>query len=363
MKRGPHFVQSPGLMMKGRRYGMLLRRSLCIMLCLVIFIACGSGSDTYGQSDLIVSSNTGSAGSVPAASVPAVSPSAGAVPAAAPQPQPAAPQTPAGYQAPAFAESVYHADKAYSRNGGSIDISEVSKGYVGVSAVSDKRLKFQVVYGTVKYNYNLANDGTPMIFPLQSGNGNYKFRIMENIADSKYAEKCSVSADVVLADEFQPFIRPSVYINYSQASNCVLKAAELSKDAKDALEVISQVYSYITANVKYDEVKAKTVQSGYVPDPDETLRTGKGICFDYAALAGAMLRSRGIPTKVIFGYVSPGDLYHAWNMIYTREKGWIVVKIEIKGEQWVRLDMTVAAGGVSPSFVGDGNHYADVYSY
>ena len=56
------------------------------------------------------------------------------------------------------------------------------------------------------------------------------------------------------------------------------------------------------------------------------METGKGICFDYASLAASMLRSQGIPTKIIFGYVAPDNLYHAWNMFYTEEKGWTKVE-------------------------------------
>ena len=37
-------------------------------------------------------------------------------------------------------------------------------------------------------------------------------------------------------------------------------------------------------DVTYDEDKAATVETGYLPDIDETLSTGKGICFDYAGL-------------------------------------------------------------------------------
>ena len=44
-----------------------------------------------------------------------------------------------------------------------------------------------------------------------------------------------------------------------------------------------QVYNYVVKNVKYDDEKAQNVQSGYLPSVDETLKTKKGICFDYAA--------------------------------------------------------------------------------
>jgi transglutaminase/protease-like cytokinesis protein 3 len=91
--------------------------------------------------------------------------------------------------------------------------------------------------------------------------------------------------------------------------------------------------------------------------------TGKGICFDYASLAASMLRSQGIPTKIIFGYVAPDNLYHAWNMFYTEESGWVTVSFEVSEDTWARIDLTFSAGGASDQFIGDGSHYTDVYSY
>jgi hypothetical protein len=267
------------------------------------------------------------------------------------------------YQAPAFADSAFHRDLAEADGDAMIDVSAVSDGYVGVSAQSDTRLKFQVVKDETVYNYDLASDGTPSIFPLQSGDGTYRFRIMENVTESRYAERFAVSCDVALKDEFTPFIRPSDYADYSQSSLCVKKAAELAGTVSDEVGVVSEVYAYICRTVTYDTPKAENVQSGYLPDVDETMTSGKGICIDYAALAAAMLRSQGIPTKVIFGYVSPNDLYHAWNMFYTRQTGWVTVSFETKGGQWTRMDLTFVANGADDSFVGNGENYTDLYYY
>ena len=264
------------------------------------------------------------------------------------------------YVAPAFADSAFHADKAEGNANNRIDLSAVSEGYVAVSA---SRLKFQVVKDENVYNYDLASDGTPSVFPLQSGNGAYRFRVMENVADSKYAEVYSTSCEVVLADEFQPFLRPSNYVPYTSESDCVKKARELAQTAGDPLGMIGAVFQYVCATVSYDRDKAASVKSGYMPNPDETMRTGQGICFDYAALAGAMLRSQGIPTKEIFGYVSPNGLYHAWNMFYTEETGWVTVSYEVRGDSWNRLDLTFSANGADASFIGDGSNYSDLYFY
>ena len=268
-----------------------------------------------------------------------------------------------GYEAPPFRGAAFHADQAQGPAGAKVDVSAVAQGYVAVSAESSARLKFQVKAGDETYTYNLASDGTPSVFPLTCGSGKYLFRVMENTGGSKYAERYALSCSVALEDEFQPFLRPSDYVFYTEDSNCVRKAARFAAEAADELELVKAVYRFVTSSVKYDRDKAATVQSGYLPDPDETMRTGKGICFDYASLAAAMLRSQGIPTKEIFGYVSPDGVYHAWNMFYTTMTGWVTVSFEVSGEEWTRMDLTFAANGASASFIGDGTNYTDVYCY
>ena len=267
------------------------------------------------------------------------------------------------YTAPPMAAAAFHPDLAEGKAGALIDLSAAAEGYVAVSATSDKRLKFQVRKDDWTYNYDLASDGTPSIFPLQCGNGHYTFRIMENVTEKKYVQIGGAERDVTLIDEFQPFLRPSDYVDYSPDSACVKKAAELASGCSTRLEVVGAVYNYVIRNVRYDTRKAKNVTSGYLPYPDETMSTGRGICFDYASLTAAMLRSQGVPTKVIFGYVSPDDLYHAWNMFYTEESGWVTVSFEVSKNSWTRLDLTFTANGANDKFVGDGSNYADVYSY
>lgn len=264
---------------------------------------------------------------------------------------------------PDFMDASFHEELAENEGRVRLDLSALEQGYVAVSATSDKRLKFQVIKDEDTYTYDLASDGTPSVFPLQSGNGSYRFRVMENVVDKKYSELCARICEVRLLDEFQPFLRPSSYVNYRPDSECVKKAEELIKGASDDASVVKAVYNCVCESVKYDREKAASVKSGYLPDPDETLRTGKGICFDYAALAASMLRSQGIPTKMVFGYVAPKDLYHAWNMFYTEETGWVTVTFSVNPKDWTRIDLTFSANGADSNFIGDGSNYSDVYYY
>ena len=342
-------------------------RWLCIVLAALLFLtACGEGAATPVSTSRMAGSESSvldTAAGVFENSFENLDVADTTLSATDMVPMAAYSTTSEGYMAPAFAMAEYHASLAQGTDRVRLDLSGVNEGYVAVSATSDKRLKFQVVCGETTYNYDLDSDGTPWVYPLQCGSGKYRFRVMENVSESRYAELYSKECQVELSDEFAPFLRPSAYVSYDRDSDCVDKAKELAAQATDAVGVVSNVYSFICKSVVYDRRKAATVQSGYLPNPDETLQTGKGICFDYAALAAAMLRSQGIPTKMVFGYVSPNDLYHAWNMFYTSQTGWVTVKFEVTKDSWNRLDLTFSASGADSRFIGDGSNYTDLYYY
>lgn len=277
-----------------------------------------------------------------------------------------APAPKAHYQAPVYKGSAFHADHARGEGDVLLDLEHTSQGYIGVSVVSDARIKLVVSMGEDQSEkYNVPSDGTPVIFPLQMGDGTYTFQVMKNVKDKTYARIYMVDSEVKLEDEFQPFLRPNAYADYNEDSECVLLAAQLAAEAEDELGVVAAVYDYVCSHIVYDNEKAKAVQKtiGYMPVLDETLESGKGICFDYASLAAGMLRSQGIPTKVVFGDVSPNDVYHAWNMFYTEKTGWVTVGFEVKKDGWTRLDLTFSANGADSTFIGDGQNYLDEHYY
>ena len=112
---------------------------------------------------------------------------------------------------------------------------------------------------------------------------------------------------------------------------------------KDLLEKVAAIYNYVVRTLSYDYDKAATVQSGYLPNLDEVLRAKKGICFDYAALMTGMLRSQGIPCKLVIGYA--GTVYHAWISVWSEDTGWIDSAIYFNGTTWQRMDPTFASTG------------------
>lgn len=247
----------------------------------------------------------------------------------------------------------------------SIDASNVSEGYVMVRHQGDiDKVKLQITTpdGTT-YSYTLAL-GSFEAFPLSGGDGNYHLDVLEHAYDDMYAVALSQDISVTLNDEFRPYLYPNQYVWFTADYKAVAHAASLSDKSSNDLDYVEQVYNYVIENITYDEELAENVETGYLPDIDRTLDTKKGICFDYASLMSAMLRSQGIPTKLVVGY--SGEAYHAWISVYLKETGWVDSIIEFDGKSWSLIDPTLAANNSSSSvakYVGDGSNYTVKYSY
>ena len=231
---------------------------------------------------------------------------------------------------------------------------------------TDKKLKARVTgpSGTV-YTYNLNGDGEYEAFPLSDGNGKYTVEVFKNIQDTKYSKELSTSFSVTLTDEFAPFLRPNQYVNFTEDSQAVALAAELTAGMTDNLEKVQAVYDYVVNNITYDRVLAANVKSGYLPDVDEVLSKKRGICFDYAALMSAMLRSQQVPTKLVVGYT--GKVYHAWINVYSETEGWVDGIIYFDGSTWKLMDPTFASSNNSSEaimkYIGNGANYQAKYLY
>lgn len=254
----------------------------------------------------------------------------------------------------------------YGNNDASIDASNAADGYVMVKYTGNAakvRMLIETPAGNT-YNYLMALDGNYDVYPLSEGSGKYKIGVYENLHDDQYAAAFTQSVNVTLKDEFSMFLYPNAYVDFNASSKAVQKGAELAAGCNTDLEVVQNVYHYITENVTYDHQKAATVQSGYIPTVDETLATGTGICFDYASLMGAMLRSQSIPTRLEIGYA--GTEYHAWISVYVPDVGWIDKIIQFDGTTWTLMDPTLgsyASKSIVKKYLEDDTYYQLKYKY
>lgn len=246
---------------------------------------------------------------------------------------------------------------------GTIDTTTASDGYVTIAIVNNAHIQLQVSCGGMSYSYNVSGDGTPFTCPLNMGNGQYLFRVMQNTGDNNYVELNSMVVDVQLADEFYPYLRPNAVVRYGSNSDCVVLANDLADGAKNQGDVVQAICNYIVENVKYDSEKAREMTDvhGYLPNPDNTINSRKGICFDYTALAAAMLRSQGIPTRMVTGYILPDYLYHSWISVYING-AWRNVQFNVEPNRWNLMDLTLAADNLSVP-AGEGKEYVEIHTY
>ena len=247
-----------------------------------------------------------------------------------------------------------------------IDISNSSEGYIMVEYFGDcSKVKLQITCpNTTTYTYNLSSAAGMEVFPLTKDSGSYKLSVFENIEGTQYSTIFSEDTEVNIVNQMGPYLYPNQYVNFTSDSPCVDKAKALATPCNNDLEVVSNIYNHVINTITYDYQKAETVQSGYLPNPDETLSTHTGICLDYASLMASMLRSQRIPTHMEVGYA--GEVYHAWISTYIEDIGWVNGIIQFDGSSWSLMDPTFASSADAKElkkFIGDGSNYSVKYIY
>ncbi|SFM22857.1 Transglutaminase-like superfamily protein [Paenibacillus sp. 1_12] len=212
-----------------------------------------------------------------------------------------------------------------------IDKSSLNKGIFTVNSNSkDTKAIVRITKGNVKYDYNLANGAH---YPLQLGDGNYNVMIAELIANNKYKVVLQENIDLKIENENSVYVQSIQLIDWNDATKSVAEAKKLTVGAKTDIDKVKAIYSYITKNIKYDYAKTETVEASYIPILDAVYDQASGICYDYAATFAAMVRSEGIPTRLMMGYeVNAPDVYHAWNQVFLKESN-----------EWVTIDTTYDA--------------------
>lgn len=218
----------------------------------------------------------------------------------------------------------------YKGSGVTIDASNASEGYLMIKASSKKKLKLRIVKGDMTVTYDLPS-GDYQTIPLQAGSGTYQATVFQQVRGSQYSQLYSKKIKAEIPDETRYALYPNQYVPYEDSSEAVSKGRDLCEGLPSDQDKAKAVIDFVSGSVLYDHIKAKTVESGYLPDVDDTLDKKMGICFDYSALVACMLRTQGVKCKLVIGYA---DKYlHAWNEV-------------LLGGDWVRYDTTSMVTGL-----------------
>ncbi len=256
--------------------------------------------------------------------------------------------------------------EVFTCGSGSIDYSNAAEGYISVTYTGGSdSAKLRMICGKQTYDHDIAL-GKADYFPLSCGSGSYTLQLYEHAEGKMYSLLIDKTVKLNVASETEMFLLPNHYVKFDKGSAAVAKSAELCAGKSGTVEKLAAVFTWLTDNVTYDKELAKTVRSGYCPDPDRTLAAKKGICFDYASLLCAMMRAQGVPTRLAVGYAAT-DIYHAWNEVYTEETGWITPQLLLKSKGYNIVDATFYASAADKDkisdYISNAGNYSAIYYY
>lgn len=224
------------------------------------------------------------------------------------------------------------ATAASAKEASLLDTARLDKGLVGVNYLTKANVltKIMIEKNEQKYVYTKYEANETEYFPLQMGDGEYTISVLEQLDGTKYKVVKKEKVTAKITNNNDVYLNAIQTINWNDNMEAVKKAKELTKAAKTDQDKITAIYNYMISTIEYDYAKAKTIAPGYNPAIDDTFTSDKGICYDYAALFAGMLRSVGVPAKLVKGNTTLVKEYHAWNEVYLDEK-------------WVTIDTTIDA--------------------
>lgn len=160
------------------------------------------------------------------------------------------------------------------------------------------------------------------IISLSRGDGEYviKFYVTKNGYTCRYLGKHIVQGENTLDET--GYEGQNYYSNYSESDDDFKEIVqEIWNSSNSIRDYIWNCYMY-TAQYEYDYDKSKDITSGnvmrYRPDVEEIISKQSGICLDKASVMASLLRAKGIPAKVVFGYYR--EMYHSWvELLYNDE--------------------------------------------
>ena len=151
-------------------------------------------------------------------------------------------------------------------------------------------------------------------------------------------------------DKFEEFLTSTPLTALDDELNGI--AAEIKEASGNPAEAAGHVCDWVHKTLTY-EAGATGVSTSAV----EAYLARRGVCQDLSHLAIGMLRSMGVPTRYVSGYLHPGGDIEIGKAVTGESHAWI----EWFDHTWNRFDPTnLTAPGQAHVVVGRGRDYGDV---
>ncbi|MCK5812381.1 MAG: transglutaminase domain-containing protein [Clostridiales bacterium] len=238
-----------------------------------------------------------------------------------------------------------------------INTDNISNGVIDVAYNSTLNTVYylKIVKGDQSIWYTLIK-GTTDQFSLTFGNGTYTLKILETTEAGKARTVKSIEVNVYIENSTDIYLNSVQNVEWNNNMDSIDYSNSIIYETVESLIQKVKVYELIIFNYSYDYNKFDNVKASfYLPVIDDTFHSQMGICYDYSSLLAGMLRSQGVPTKLVKGYASfSPDVYHAWNEIYINGK-WYVID--------TTYDAYYVKRGTKVTMFKNPNNYNKVYEY
>lgn len=172
-----------------------------------------------------------------------------------------------------------------------------------------KSLDGHIEYGYIPYSTNFQTVPLP-------DTDKVTLALLEKAEGNFYKPLSSIEFRVDIKDKLKRYIMPNVFVYYDSSSLSTLTAKKRRASSNSDLDFIIKAFKMVY-ELPYDYEKYGNIEKlpdFYIPNVDDVLTSGTGICSDKATLLASLLRSQGIPTKYVTGEVAGNA--HAWNEVY-----------------------------------------------
>lgn len=227
-------------------------------------------------------------------------------------------------------------DMTGSHSGESIDIAEATSIHPTPALANPAELKSLTIKVSGRNLASIPNDG------YQTAKGTGKEWTLQ-IHPPRWTEMRDPAISA-LKSSAPTYAKPSMHINSDSAEWKPILAKILP--AKRTLKgSVVAIHDFIYKRMK------PNAGIGVLRDAREVYNSKEGVCRDYAILAGTMLRSAGIPTRLASGLVSwDGTFYyHAWVEVWDG-KGWYPVDTTSPDMQVSAAHVKLSEGNVEQAF-------------
>lgn len=202
---------------------------------------------------------------------------------------------------------------------------------------STKKPKIKVIVSkddvSTWYDINLVDGKYNEVIWLIDGKGIYKVSVVVHEYDRVYSYGPTVEVNNTV--DVNKFLVPTKHVESNNAEIIEL-AKSITQNYTTSREKAYAIYDWVYKNIEYDYDKyLKQLNKNFDNEYGalNTLKTKKGVCYDYSVLLAALGRAAGLQVKVIKGnFVNYyRNELHAWNEIYIPEE-----------DRWINVDATFA---------------------